>query len=945
MLQIKNLTKIYKSKKTEPVKALDNVSLTFNSKGLVFLLGKSGSGKSTLLNVLGGLDKFDSGEIIIDGKSSKTFKEKDFDSYRNTYLGFIFQEYNILPEFTVYKNIEFALELQGKKADKQSINNLLEQVDLKGYGKRKPNELSGGQKQRIAIARALIKNPEIIMADEPTGALDSNTGKQVFDTLKKLSKEKLVIVVSHDREFAEYYADRIIELKDGKIISDTTKRKQEPTKLNEGFNIVDEKVIHIEKGHKYTKEEVEKLNNFLKNAEGDIILTSDTNLNTSVKKLAKIDDNGNREVFDSTKSTDFEVPSEKEKLKLIKSRLKFKDSFKMGASGLKTKKVRLFFTILLSAISLTLFGLADTMGSFNVKKSNYESLMELNVDTLNINKRKVIESGLYTYAQQANVGAADLKHLKEKFPNHSFKEVYDKTLSYSYFLDKPIDNYFYYVDQNNGITSLTEKDMENFKLSFVEGSNSRLPTNSKEVVITTYHLELFSEYGLRVSGLTIYPTSANEIINKEVTIFGEDYRIVGVLNTQTDLSKYDEIKETGNRSMTLGLYTLVSELQAKRNNGFNNLLIFNQHDLSEIMEDSGIMQSNEVGFVITSKEDAESFGFYSSEVFSTLGDEVIKNNNAIFFDKTKTSLKEDEVLISCETSIYKATTQNNFSIYYNSYNKIYEFNQNSYSTREELESAVRSYYNTAYKPDFGNTLPVIATNGGTPKETNLKVVGIYYNFSTNSNSESPMLIFKNQESIPSVFSDIFNKYNNIITKLNGNKGEDRELITYLSDYKSKTDTLVIRSEISDTLESFLETIEIMSKVFLYVGIGFAVFSALLLMNFIGISISYKKKEIGILRALGARGSDVYGIFLNESLIITLIDFVVAVLLTIGGVVILNSLMVQELGLSIKLLSFGLRQVGLLFGVSIIVALVASFLPTHKISRMKPIDAILDRKSR
>ena len=117
------------------------------------------------------------------------------------------------------------------------------------------------------------------------------------------------------------------------------------------------------------------------------------------------------------------------------------------------------------------------------------------------------------------------------------------------------------------------------------------------------------------------------------------------------------------------------------------------------------------------------------------------------------------------------------------------------------------------------------------------------------------------------------------------------------------------------------------------------------MNFIGISISYKKKEIGILRALGARGSDVYGIFLNESLIITLIDFVVAVLLTIGGVVILNSLMVQELGLSIKLLSFGLRQVGLLFGVSIIVALVASFLPTHKISRMKPIDAILDRKSR
>ncbi|MBO4726537.1 MAG: ATP-binding cassette domain-containing protein, partial [Clostridia bacterium] len=152
MLEIKNLTKIYQSKKMEPVRALDNISLSFSDTGMVFLLGKSGSGKSTLLNVLGGLDKFNSGEIIIDGKSSKTFKEKDFDSYRNTYLGFIFQEYNILSEFTVEKNIEFALELQGKKADKAAVNALLEQVDLIGYGKRRPNELSGGQKQRIAIA-------------------------------------------------------------------------------------------------------------------------------------------------------------------------------------------------------------------------------------------------------------------------------------------------------------------------------------------------------------------------------------------------------------------------------------------------------------------------------------------------------------------------------------------------------------------------------------------------------------------------------------------------------------------------------------------------------------------------------------------------------------------------------------------------------------------------
>ena len=232
MLKAIDLKKQYKPKNGQIVNALDGVSVDFSETGMVFILGKSGSGKSTLLNVLGGLDKYDSGEVIVKGKSSKDFSQADFDSYRNTFIGFIFQEYNILQEFSVEKNIGLALELQGKKADKEAINALIEQVDLKGYGKRKPNTLSGGQKQRVAIARALVKNPEIIMADEPTGALDSKTGAQVLDTLKKLSKEKLVIVVSHDREFAEYYGDRIIELKDGKIICDQTKHKVDPKVAN-----------------------------------------------------------------------------------------------------------------------------------------------------------------------------------------------------------------------------------------------------------------------------------------------------------------------------------------------------------------------------------------------------------------------------------------------------------------------------------------------------------------------------------------------------------------------------------------------------------------------------------------------------------------------------------------------------------------------------------------
>ena len=157
MLEIKNLVKVYKTKDGSEVKAVDDVSISFEEKGMIFLLGKSGSGKSTLLNLCGGLDSPDSGEIIIKGRSSKDFTRSDFDSYRNTFVGFVFQEYNILDEFSVEDNISLALELQGKNKDKQAVSEILSKVDLDGFASRKPNTLSGGQKQRIAIARACQK--------------------------------------------------------------------------------------------------------------------------------------------------------------------------------------------------------------------------------------------------------------------------------------------------------------------------------------------------------------------------------------------------------------------------------------------------------------------------------------------------------------------------------------------------------------------------------------------------------------------------------------------------------------------------------------------------------------------------------------------------------------------------------------------------------------------
>ena len=216
MLETKNLKKVYKTKKGVSVNALNGVSIKFPEKGLVFLLGKSGSGKSTLLNLLGGLDKYDEGEIIIKGVSSKDFNQSHFDSYRNTYVGFIFQEYNVLEEFTVGANIALAIELQGRKASDEEINSILTKVDLEGYGDRKPNELSGGQKQRLCIARAILKKPKVLILDDSTSAVDTATEAKIRDGLAKELPDMTKIIIAQ-RISSVRHADQIIILDKGRV--------------------------------------------------------------------------------------------------------------------------------------------------------------------------------------------------------------------------------------------------------------------------------------------------------------------------------------------------------------------------------------------------------------------------------------------------------------------------------------------------------------------------------------------------------------------------------------------------------------------------------------------------------------------------------------------------------------------------------------------------------
>lgn len=219
MIELKNVSKSYRLANGIEKKALNCVSLNFPNTGFVFVVGKSGSGKSTLLNIIGGLDKEDSGEVIVDDKSLKYFKNEDYDYYRNEYIGFVHQEANLIPDYNVYENIMISLKLKGMKISYEDCDKLLDYLGLSGLGNRNINELSGGEKMRVSIARALVKNPKILICDEPTGSLDLETGNQIFKILKSVSKDRLVIVVTHDINNAKVYGDYLIQIDNGSIIS------------------------------------------------------------------------------------------------------------------------------------------------------------------------------------------------------------------------------------------------------------------------------------------------------------------------------------------------------------------------------------------------------------------------------------------------------------------------------------------------------------------------------------------------------------------------------------------------------------------------------------------------------------------------------------------------------------------------------------------------------
>ncbi len=964
MLSVKNLVKIYQQKKADPVRALDGVTIDFADTGLVFLLGKSGSGKSTLLNAIGGLDTFDEGEIIIKGKSSKEFTQSDFDSYRNTFIGFIFQEYNILENFTVEKNLALAIELQGKKPDKEEINKLLEQVDMLQYAKRKPNQLSGGQKQRVAIARALVKHPEIIMADEPTGALDSNTGKQVMETLKKLSKEKLVIIVSHDREFAEYYGDRIIELKDGKIISDVTKKEIVATETNSGVKIIDNSILYIKKGQEISEAELKKIAGMInENAKkSDTFISFDEKANEELKKGASINDDGNREKFVETVDEDIKLKNYNGKsLKLIKSRLKFSDSFKMGASSLKNKVGKLFFTILLSFLAFTVFGVVDALSCWNRGASVYDAMKLTNQTNIVM---KGAEKGTM-YPKDAPIKEADLDALREKFPDYLIKGVVATNRDYLY-----VNGYNLTESRNplyqtyiSGFIALSQQELNQMGFS-LEG---RLPEKEDEVCISKLMMEALVKRATKYdesAGITSFSEFSDEkplLINRFDTFNGKvisltennydgSLRVVGVIDDKTDISKYTSMDQD----------ELVNDRTAEQY--FENTFMrfaYVHPDVYETLLENSYVDTYYYGWINGVDND---YVYINNEYFGKANEtfeygrirELRDKNWSWIKDYSATELEdmfytEQEM----EDRGYYGYTWNDISYEEFLTSKIKYIKGGDLSSRivdgkfvlaeNEIllnESDLNNMFDD-YKAKIEEGMTLTLTDDYDEHETGVKTFTVVGTIDSIDAGNHWVYYLVNDESYAGMMETLYGGYELAISKLNGTS-TDKEFVEYLETWNDNNFRMSVQTSSTYYLDMLEEILMMMTSIFVWVAVGFAVFASLLLMNFISTSINYKKREIGVLRALGARGSDIFGIFFNESTVIAFINFVLASIATIAACLVINSLMIAKLGIEIALLNVGIRQIILILAISWGAAFLASLLPTLKISRKKPIDAINNR---
>ncbi|MCD8286198.1 MAG: ATP-binding cassette domain-containing protein [Clostridia bacterium] len=1047
MLEVKHLTKIYRDKGGVETRALDDVSVKFGDTGLVFILGKSGCGKSTFLNMVGGLDAPTEGEIIVNGRSSLEFSEADFDAYRNTCVGFVFQEYNILDEFSVEENVAIALELQSQKQTEDRVMEILREVELEEFAKRKPNTLSGGQKQRIAIARALVKDPEIIMADEPTGALDSNTGWQVLDTLRKLSKTRLVMVVSHDRDFAEQFGDRIIELMDGRIISDVTKVREETEEFKGNIRQIGPNILSIKGGSSLTEQNLKDIQDFIAAGEGDIILTKGETEVEGFKKANGITEEYVKESFQATHETSQgaalqDMRPDGKGTTFIRSRLPMGRAIKMGASSLKVKPVRLVFTILLSVIAFIFFGFLSCLMTYNVTTVAARSFADSYDQYLNLTKYFQYDSTTTVYSTGDVSTSTMTRHTYFNEADADTMGVQDAMFGVAYgglISNASFEgNELYYKAQLNKAVYAPEGTSVRKNLLY-----GNYPVNVDEDNPASGEVQVCISSFLAESLLHSKFTDIEK--NGDVSLYAGDYKEMGDIITLgdsiEDMIGRHIIMDSDTCFTIAGIFdagTMPSEFisldemyEEDHSVRYSDLYYNYIEYLSDSMDENFLVtkefveaQNRPYGLPSASAFDTASDSYNLGELdeegtelgkdwmaypanFAAYGEDSL---DTIFIDGTsRTSLADDETVVTlywlrskayadfiselketydegttdymtavdtftdgrfdseedvCCSSIYMAMT----ALWTGSYDYTVKMTD-TYTDKDGIEQTEEYYgYETKYvsaaeRAELKETVneyltenPVTLTlcRNDTSKKAavgTFKVVGYYtglasslgignYGMYLSENMFAQIPIYSHTEiTVNYEIPDDAYYYYMIVPIQHKTSTWLRPIIKQLETPDDTGAMYSMANNLYDTILAIDDVMTLLIIIFLVAGIVFAAFAALLLFNFISVSIAGKQKEIGILRAVGAKGGDVFKIFFSESVIIVLICFILGVALTGVIVALVNWYIKSMYNIMVTLIVFTGWCVLMIFAIAAIVAFLGTFFPVYRASRKKPVESI------
>ena len=897
MLELKNISKIYKTGESEQ-KALDDINISFRKNEFVSILGPSGGGKTSLLNIIGGLMNYTSGDLIIDGRSTKKFKDRDWDYYRNRSVGFVFQSYNLIGHQNILKNVELALTLSGEKKNLREdlAKKALEKVGLSDHIYKKPAQLSGGQMQRVAIARALVNNPEIILADEPTGALDTETSKEIMNLLKEVAKDRLVIMVTHNPELAEKYSTRIVRLKDGKILSDTNPYEEEKTRdefKTKKLSLSLPTALKLSFNNLLTKKARTILTAFAGSI-GIIGIALILSLSNGVD--------------------DFIKESQRKTLKSYPIEIK-EESLNLGENFMR-----------------------DPAGDEIHNKDDKNILANNDI----LKRKSTLTSSISENNLSPFKSYLDKKNLSKTIGKHSTNYIYNLNLQI-YGKDKDgnlinTDGSDFKDDDDNMFSS---NNPSIFNIGSSEHKNFRQIISNKDGSISNIVKE---EYDL-IDGK--WPENANELVlftDKNNSVDRESLYELGILpkkdykNILNKMKDGEKIKLDHQKIKTKDLIghefkaLIPADFYKKENNKYKNI----KDDENEKKKAIENAYKIKIVGIARAKKDSETNQTNTAPLgfTSKFTDQMIKRAGESQIVKDQEKNKDINIL---NNIAFKAKDQEEKRKASKSYLKNLEADQkleaqsfllaNSDKLKENIKKASM---NPQVGQKQGQNMDIIGLFLKDPED---KVLDKLYDEKLQSNSYQNNLenfgyVSKNAPSEIKIYVENFenrDKVKNIIDDFNKNKKE-KDQIHY-------TDFVGL---LTSSIRTIINAISYVLIAF--VGISLIV-SSIMIGIITYISVLERTKEIGILRSIGASKKDIRKVFLSETFMEGLLSGLLGVFVTILLNIPITKIMRNMTNISYIRSSLPIKAGVILVIISVLLTLIAGIIPSSIASKKDPVEAL------